>query len=96
VDCALEAIEGVTLSAHDHFKRLVIFVLANFACRLVTPIILGAITVASHTGNLISSDFANTRGTAAIDLFLFFGFFSESGQSRDSEASGCKPLVLQE
>jgi MFS transporter, putative metabolite transport protein len=74
VDCALEAIEGVTLSAHDHFKRLVIFVLANFACGLVTPIILGAITVVSHTGNLISSDFANTRGTAAIDLFLFFGF----------------------
>jgi hypothetical protein len=33
VDCALEAIEDVTLSAHDHFKRLVIIVLANFACR---------------------------------------------------------------
>jgi hypothetical protein len=33
MDCALEAIEGVTLSAHDDFKRLVIFVLANFACR---------------------------------------------------------------
>ena len=33
VDCALEAVEGVTLSAHDDFKRLVIFVLANFACR---------------------------------------------------------------
>jgi hypothetical protein len=33
VDCALEAVEDVTLSAHNHFKRLVIFVLANFACR---------------------------------------------------------------
>jgi hypothetical protein len=33
VDCALETVEGVTLSAHDHFKRLVIIVLANFACR---------------------------------------------------------------
>ena len=33
MDRALEAIEDVTLSAHDHFKRLVIFVLANFACR---------------------------------------------------------------
>jgi hypothetical protein len=33
VDCALEAVEGVALSAHDNFKRLVIFVLANFACR---------------------------------------------------------------
>src|SRR5213593_16568 len=33
MDCALEAVEGVTLSSHEHFKRLVIFVLANFACR---------------------------------------------------------------
>jgi hypothetical protein len=33
MDRALEAIEDVTLSAYDHFKRLVIFVLANFACR---------------------------------------------------------------
>ena len=32
VDRALEAIEGVTLPANDHFKRLVIFVLTNFAC----------------------------------------------------------------
>jgi hypothetical protein len=41
MDCALEAIEGVTLSAHDDFKRLVIFVLANFACRLVVTLIFG-------------------------------------------------------
>jgi len=33
VDCALEAIKDVALAAHDHFKRLVIIVLANFACR---------------------------------------------------------------
>jgi hypothetical protein len=33
VDCALETVEGVTLSAHDHFKRLVVVVLANFASR---------------------------------------------------------------
>jgi hypothetical protein len=33
VDCALEAIAGVVLSAHDHFKRFVIIVLANLACR---------------------------------------------------------------
>ena len=33
VDCALEAIKDVALSAHDHFKRLVIIVLANFAFR---------------------------------------------------------------
>jgi hypothetical protein len=33
VDRTLEAIEGVTLSAHDDFKRLVIIILANFAYR---------------------------------------------------------------
>src|SRR5262249_8536244 len=32
-DCALETVESMTLSAHDHFKRLVVIVLANFACR---------------------------------------------------------------
>ena len=32
VDRALEAIEGVMLSANDYFKRLVIFIFANFAC----------------------------------------------------------------
>ena len=32
VDGALETVEGVVLPADDHFKRLVIFVLANFAC----------------------------------------------------------------
>jgi len=32
VDRALEAIEGVMFAANDYFKRLVIFILANFAC----------------------------------------------------------------
>jgi hypothetical protein len=32
VDGALETVESVTLPGHDHFKRLVVFVLANFAC----------------------------------------------------------------
>jgi hypothetical protein len=32
VDRALEAIERVVLPANDYFKRLVIFVFANFAC----------------------------------------------------------------
>jgi MFS transporter, putative metabolite transport protein len=48
--------------------------IATYGVGLFTPIILGAITIASHTDGVISSDFANTRGTAAIDLFLFFGF----------------------
>jgi hypothetical protein len=33
MDRAFEAVEGVTLSAHYDFKRLVVFVFANFACR---------------------------------------------------------------
>jgi len=33
VDCTLETVKSVTFSTHDHFKRLVIIVLANFACR---------------------------------------------------------------
>ena len=33
MDCAFEAIKDVAFSAHDDFKRLVIIVLANFACR---------------------------------------------------------------
>lgn len=31
VDCTLETVKSVTFSAHDHFKRLVIIILANFA-----------------------------------------------------------------
>lgn len=48
--------------------------IATYGVGLFTPIILGAITTDIHTGDVISSDFANTRGTTAIDLFLFFGF----------------------
>jgi hypothetical protein len=32
VDRAFEAVECVMLSVYDHFKRLVIFIFANFAC----------------------------------------------------------------
>jgi hypothetical protein len=32
VDRAFETIECVMFSGYDHFKRLVIFILANFAC----------------------------------------------------------------
>jgi hypothetical protein len=38
VDRALEAIECVMLSRDDYLKRLVIFILANFACTH-TPIV---------------------------------------------------------
>jgi hypothetical protein len=32
VDRALEAIERVMLAGYDDFKRLVVFIFANFAC----------------------------------------------------------------
>jgi hypothetical protein len=32
VDRAFKAIERVMLPGYDHFKRLVIFIFANFAC----------------------------------------------------------------
>ncbi len=32
VNCALEAIEGVTLAGNDYLKCLVIFIFANLAC----------------------------------------------------------------
>ncbi len=32
VDRAFEAVEGVVLAANDYFKRLVIFIFANFTC----------------------------------------------------------------
>jgi hypothetical protein len=32
MDRAFEAIECVMLSGYDHFKRLVVFIFANFAC----------------------------------------------------------------
>jgi hypothetical protein len=32
MDRAFKAIECVMLSGYDHFKRLVIFIFANFAC----------------------------------------------------------------
>jgi MFS transporter, putative metabolite transport protein len=48
--------------------------IATYGVGLFTPIILGAIDVSGQTGGLISRDLANARGSAAIDLFLFFGF----------------------
>jgi MFS transporter, putative metabolite transport protein len=41
---------------------------------LFTPIILAAIDISGQSGGLITRDVAAARGSAAIDLFLFFGF----------------------
>jgi putative MFS transporter len=48
--------------------------IATYGVGLFTPIILGAITISSDAGGVITRDFADARGSAAIDLFLFFGF----------------------
>jgi MFS transporter, putative metabolite transport protein len=48
--------------------------IATYGVGLFTPIILGAIDISGQGGGLISRDLANARGSAAIDLFLFFGF----------------------
>jgi putative MFS transporter len=48
--------------------------IATYGIGLFTPIILGAIDISGQRGGLISRDLANARGSAAIDLFLFFGF----------------------
>jgi MFS transporter, putative metabolite transport protein len=48
--------------------------IATYGVGLFTPIILGTIAILGHRSGVLSSDFANARGTAAIDLFLFFGF----------------------
>jgi MFS transporter, putative metabolite transport protein len=48
--------------------------IATYGVGLFTPIILGAIDVADKTCGVIADDFADARGSSAIDLFLLFGF----------------------
>jgi putative MFS transporter len=48
--------------------------IATYGVGLFTPIILGAIDVSGTKGGVIGHDFADARGSAAIDLFLLLGF----------------------
>ena len=48
--------------------------IATYGVGLFTPIILGAIDVSNGSGGLIAHDFAEAKGSAAIDLFLLLGF----------------------
>jgi hypothetical protein len=48
--------------------------IATYGIGLFTPIILGAIDVSGKRGGIFASDFTDARGSAAIDLFLLFGF----------------------
>lgn len=48
--------------------------IATYGVGLFTPIIVGAIDVSGKRGGVIARDFGDARGSAAIDLFLLFGF----------------------
>jgi nitrate/nitrite transporter NarK len=48
--------------------------IATYGVGLFTPIILGAIDVSAKGVGVFTSDFSDARGSAAIDLFLLFGF----------------------
>jgi len=48
--------------------------IATYGVGLFTPIILGAIDVSAKRVGVIAHDFADARGSAAIDLFLLLGF----------------------
>jgi len=48
--------------------------IATYGVGLFTPIILGAIDASAKGVGLIAHDFKDARGSAAIDLFLLFGF----------------------
>ena len=55
VDRAFKAVEGVVLAANDYFKRLVIFILADFACSHIQTFarreLCGGVHLISETGN---------------------------------------------
>ena len=48
--------------------------IATYGVGLFTPIILGAIDVSAKRVGVIARDFADARGSAAIDFFLLLGF----------------------
>ena len=48
--------------------------IATYGVGLFTPIILGAIEASAKGIGVIGHDYADARGSAAIDLFLLFGF----------------------
>src|SRR5206468_8322162 len=48
--------------------------IATYGVGLFTPIILGAIDISGQGNGIIIHDLAAARGSAAIDLFLLFGF----------------------
>jgi MFS family permease len=71
----------VILFSRDYRARTVLVAvpwflmdIATYGVGLFTPIILGAIEVSRTGGGVLTHDFADAKGSAAIDLFLLFGF----------------------
>jgi putative MFS transporter len=71
----------VILFSRDYRARTVLVAvpwflmdIATYGVGLFTPIILGAIEVFRTGGGVVTHDFADAKGSAAIDLFLLFGF----------------------
>ena len=48
--------------------------IATYGVGLFTPVILGAIRLASDTTGPVAAEFSNAEGTAVIDVFLLLGF----------------------
>lgn len=71
---------GILFSREYRARTVVVAVpwflmdIATYGVGLFTPIILGSIEVSRTGGAVITHDFADARGSAAIDLFLLFGF----------------------
>ena len=50
--------------------------IATYGVGLFTPVILGAVHLTSTAAGSVAGDLADAGGTAAIDLFLLFGFLA--------------------
>ena len=50
--------------------------IATYGVGIFTPTLLAAIALAGPDATFLSDDIASTEGTAALDIFLVFGFAS--------------------
>jgi len=73
---------GISTLFHRKYAKRTVLVsvpwflmdVATYGVGLFTPVILGAIHLSGHAGSPVTTDFADARGSAAIDLFLLVGF----------------------
>lgn len=84
VDRALEAIEGVALSAQDDFKRLVVFVLANFASTHTHSFARGAVRGGVY---LLSRMTSSSKPAGIVDPATDLRSRNSSGLKRGGKLS---------